>query len=244
MENKILERFKMQKLKGFTLAEIIITMGIVGVIAALTVPDLLSDYQNKAMAVKIRKSVNDFESALDQYITAEGKQRFSQTTVITSKNLDSFVKENFRVIKTCDGTNACKRDCATGDEACAKEVETCKEQVAAAGCFASENYMSIDGEKSEKFQCPEKSYILADSSAICISPAYMGTKYVITNIWIDINGPAEPNIGGRDMFGFYYGNIIAKKDTVSGGDAPKCKTDNTGIGCIAKLQQNNWKMDY
>ena len=58
MENKILERFKMQKLKGFTLAEIIITMGIVGVIAALTVPDLLSDYQNKAMAVKIRKSIN------------------------------------------------------------------------------------------------------------------------------------------------------------------------------------------
>ena len=45
----------MQKLKAFTLAEILITMGIVGVIAALTVPDLVSDYQNKAMAVQIRK---------------------------------------------------------------------------------------------------------------------------------------------------------------------------------------------
>lgn len=208
----------MQKLKAFTLAEILITMGIVGVIAALTVPDLVSDYQNKAMAVKARKSVNDFETTLDQYLTAEGKQRFSQTTVITSKNLDSFVKENFRVIKTCSAKSS--------------------------GCFASENYISIDNKTSAKFECSKQSYILADSSAICISPAYMGTMYVITNISIDVNGPAEPNIGGRDMFSFAYGNILAQKDEVLGGNATNCEKSYTGAGCIAKLQQNNWKMDY
>ena len=31
--------------KGFTLAEILITLGIVGIVAALTIPTLISNYQ-------------------------------------------------------------------------------------------------------------------------------------------------------------------------------------------------------
>lgn len=236
MENKILERFKMQKLKGFTLAEIIITMGIVGVIAALTVPDLLSDYQNKAMAVKTRKSINEIESAIDQYTTAEGKTSFAQTKVLTGgQTLDAFVRENFKVIKTCDGTNACKRDCATGDEACAKEVETCKEQVAAAGCFAKEKYISINNLYSANFNCSETSYILADSTAICIT-----ITSASLDVHIDVNGTEPPNIGGRDMFRF----TVNSKAEIKGGDAASCVNNPNGYGCIAKLQQNNWKMDY
>ena len=226
----------MKKLKAFTLAEIIITMGIVGVIAALTVPDLLSDYQNKAMAVKIRKSINEVESAIDQYVTAEGKTSFAQTKVLTGgQTLDAFVRENFRVIKTCDGTNTCKRDCATGDEACAKEVETCKEQVAAAGCFANEEYISIDNSASANFNCSETSYILADSSAIC-----MTIDSGLIDVHIDVNGTEPPNFGGRDMFKF----TINSKAEIKGGDAANCKKNSNGYGCIAKLQQNNWKMDY
>lgn len=236
MEDKILERFKMQKLKAFTLAEIIITMGIVGVIAALTVPDLVSDYQNKAMAVKIRKSVNDVESAIDQYITAEGKTNFAQTKVMTNRQtIDGFVRENFRVIKTCGGTNACKRDCAAGDEACAQEVATCKEQVAAAGCFANEKYISLDNSASANFNCSETSYILADSTAIC-----MTINSGLLDVHIDVNGTEPPNIGGRDMFKF----TVNSKVEINGGDAANCKKNSNGYGCIAKLQQNNWKMDY
>lgn len=205
----------MQKLKAFTLAEILITMGIVGVIAALTVPDLVNDYQNKAMAVKIRKSVNDFENTIDQYVTAEGKQHFNRTTAATSKDFDTFIKENFRVVRTCDAKTA--------------------------GCFASENYISIDGQKSDEFRCTKKSYILADSSAICMKPIYTGNSLFLVQVWIDVNGPAEPNIGGRDMFFFWF---VPSTDALLHGAANNCVTTSNGAGCITKLQENNWKMDY
>ena len=45
----------MLKLKAFTLAEILITMGIVGVIAALTVPDLVPKQSNGGENSKIRE---------------------------------------------------------------------------------------------------------------------------------------------------------------------------------------------
>ena len=224
--------------KAFTLAEIIITMGIVGVIAALTVPDLLSDYQNKAMAVKIRKSINEVESAIDQYVTAEGKTSFAQTKVLTGgQTLDAFVKENFKVVKSCGDATTCKKDCTDGDEACAKEVETCKKNIAAAGCFANESYFSINNTGSA-FNCVGSSYVLADSSAICLDFRNTSTPYIV--VFLDTNGSEPPNISGRDMFRF----VIKNNGTINPGNKTDCLSSTFGDGCIDKLQQNNWKMNY
>ena len=38
----------MRKLFGFTLAEVLITLGIIGIVAALTMPMLIAEYRNKA----------------------------------------------------------------------------------------------------------------------------------------------------------------------------------------------------
>ena len=37
----------MSKKKAFTLAEVLITLGIIGVVAALTMPSLMSNYRRK-----------------------------------------------------------------------------------------------------------------------------------------------------------------------------------------------------
>ena len=34
------------KLRGFTLAEVLVTLGIIGVVAAMTIPMLIINYQN------------------------------------------------------------------------------------------------------------------------------------------------------------------------------------------------------
>ena len=41
---------KMINKKGFTLAEVLITLGIIGVVAALTIPTLVQNYQTKSWA--------------------------------------------------------------------------------------------------------------------------------------------------------------------------------------------------
>ena len=41
---------------GFTLAEVLITLGIIGVVAALTMPVLVANYSKKADVAKLKKA--------------------------------------------------------------------------------------------------------------------------------------------------------------------------------------------
>ena len=97
----------MNKKFAFTLSEVLVTMGIIGVISALTVPTLVNNYQRKALSLQLRKTVTDIENAVDMLITEEGKTKFSATSYYN--NLDGFVTNRLKTIKTCskDETNEC-----------------------------------------------------------------------------------------------------------------------------------------
>src|SRR5574344_1226697 len=51
------ERARVRGLKkcAFTLAEVLITLGIIGVVAALTIPTLINSYQEKATITALKK---------------------------------------------------------------------------------------------------------------------------------------------------------------------------------------------
>ena len=57
--------------KGFTLAEILIVMGIVGVIAALTLPMLMTSVSNKSNAANLSAAISDVENAFTYMLTSE-----------------------------------------------------------------------------------------------------------------------------------------------------------------------------
>ena len=42
--------------KGFTLAEVLITLTIIGVVAAITIPSLIQNYQYRAWTAQLKKS--------------------------------------------------------------------------------------------------------------------------------------------------------------------------------------------
>lgn len=204
----------MNKKSAFTLTEVMITVGIIGVISALTVPTLMSNYQRKALAVQIRKTANNIASAADLLMTEEGKNKFSATSGY--KDLDAFITQKFKVLKTCESDDATE-------------------------CFASENYQSIDNSKTFAFTCAGKSYVLADSSAVCltIDDTYKPSVTVTT----DVNGSEGPNIAGRDLFMF---TINANTGAIEeAGDRSDCTSEATGKGCYDLLvNENNWQMNY
>lgn len=41
---------------AFTLAETLITLGIIGVVAALTIPSIIKNYQKKQTAIKLKQT--------------------------------------------------------------------------------------------------------------------------------------------------------------------------------------------
>ena len=49
---------------GFTLAEVLITLGIIGVVAALTIPTLVANYQKKVTVTKVKKVYVTLNNAL------------------------------------------------------------------------------------------------------------------------------------------------------------------------------------
>lgn len=71
---RLLREFKMPDLKnkkGFTLAETLITLTIIGVIAALTVPTLISKYQKQQFYAGAVKAQNTFQTWLQNELIRE-----------------------------------------------------------------------------------------------------------------------------------------------------------------------------
>lgn len=77
--------------RAFTLAEVLITLGIVGVIAAITLPNLVANYQKKVTATRLKKVYsnlyNAYNSAELEYGSSENWD-YPQTT-------ENFTVENF-----------------------------------------------------------------------------------------------------------------------------------------------------
>ena len=49
--------------KGFTLAEVLITLGIIGAVAAMTIPNLIQSYKEKEYTAKLKKFYSVMENA-------------------------------------------------------------------------------------------------------------------------------------------------------------------------------------
>ena len=51
------------KFLGFTLAEVLITIGIIGVVSAITIPNLLTNVRNKDLQAQLKKNIFRMESS-------------------------------------------------------------------------------------------------------------------------------------------------------------------------------------
>ena len=53
--------------KAFTLAEVLITLGIIGIVAALTLPNLIEEHQKKETSVKLQKMYSTLNQVIQKY---------------------------------------------------------------------------------------------------------------------------------------------------------------------------------
>lgn len=89
--------------KGFTLAEVLITLAIIGVVAAIVMPSVMSNYQYKSVGVKLSKFMATVEAAARPFVV--NNDNFSVTTngtgkdATTESNASDFINEAF-IFKT------------------------------------------------------------------------------------------------------------------------------------------------
>ena len=81
----------MKRMKsGFTLAEVLITLGIIGVVAAIVMPSVMTNYTYKTVGVKLSKFMSQLEGATRPYVV--------QNASFTKSDRDgvaTFVQESF-----------------------------------------------------------------------------------------------------------------------------------------------------
>ena len=94
--------------KGFTLAETLITLGVIGVIATLTLPNLIADFQNKTYVAQLQRSYNMLQSAVDNLFVDKDVDNLADSGVLDSAgNLESFLKNYFKIVKYCSNPDDC-----------------------------------------------------------------------------------------------------------------------------------------
>ena len=103
-----MKRFK----KGFTLAEVLITLSIIGVIAAIVMPTMMTNYQYKTLGAKLSKFSSQLESTARAYVVAN--DTFAPNA--TASAVADFANDAFLITAVNDDTTKNKVE-ATGDSA-------------------------------------------------------------------------------------------------------------------------------
>lgn len=184
------------KNNAFTLTEVLIAVGIVGVIAALVIPAIVSDYQSSAMDSQIRRTEQTLEDALNKLVVAENKISFTETPMYTSagstvsyeETSGKFIKKYLSVAKYY-GDSVANAD-EIKNEAFAKEYY-------AYNSGTDSSAASTEGVSRRKFS-PDITgacAVLKDGASLCLKPQVGGTA---AGGIIDMNGPKGPNVFGRD----------------------------------------------
>ena len=213
------------KKTAFTMAEVLITLGIIGVVAAMTLPVLITKYKKHDLENRFKKSAAIVENAITQtaqelsveYLLRKETCQFLDTIPQEERDLinDNFVSK-LKIGHELKLDTFDKGADKISDEANKKEIYTFK-----SGNKAAPFYL---------FNLFSTSYLLADGTTVSTIRFQTHGLGDGLKIVFDTNGPFKgPNRYGYDIFIY---------DT--GGWCRECCDDQYFYGCFdyAKADQN------
>ena len=216
--------------KGFTLAEVLITLSIIGVVAALTAPALTKNSGQAKIGPSLAKFVNTFETAGGLMMQEQSLTRFVDADAgesISSLPMEELAN-NMLMAPTTEAYNYYPPNGGTATTIAAGSAYVLKD----GSIMGVLPYATVTN--------------LGDKGA------YKGT---IADIIYDINGNAGKNRAGKDVFMFVldnsgtlvpYGSNTYKYLYPSFKTA--CDADGStlaaGLACTGAIADNSWKVDY
>ena len=95
---------------GFTLAEVLVTLGIIGVVSAMTVPTLMQNHQRKTYVTQLHKVYNEITQAALQYQTDRNAVNLREAGINSEASANAFIRNYFKVVNECEGLSGCFAD--------------------------------------------------------------------------------------------------------------------------------------
>lgn len=101
-----LNKIRGSKAPAFTLTEVLLAVLIVGIIAALVLPAVVTKYQDKTFESAFNREVHSLQDSIDSLAAVENQQSFYETTL--AKTPETYMKKYLRVSKYCGASG---KDC-------------------------------------------------------------------------------------------------------------------------------------
>jgi len=239
---------KSQRYTGFTLAEVLITLGIIGIVAGMTIPNLVKSYQTNVYKTQIKTTFSQLQQAsklismdrggdlLGLYYEGVDHQQpaacldDSGAAIACTTLFRYRFKEKMQVAKDCptsSGANGCWVNA---------EIKSISPTAAPYGSFYG-----------------YAGFILANGSSVVFEPMSVTNwlvhpdkyKKIVGIFDVDVNNIKPPNTNGVDVFRFWlmatgdlfpYGTTEVNCNWES--EANCDRSGGTGTGCAIKVFRN------
>ncbi len=210
-------------LVGFTLAEVLITLGIIGVVAALTLPSLIQNYRKQQTITGLKKAYSVINQAMKLSEIENGPYETweSGANITPRAYIQKYFLPYFKGAHLCDTYQTC-------------------------GFKSNAPYKTVIGTQStatltyEHYRIP---FITEDG--IMYSISVKADNRNDEGIMIDVNGSKGPNKVGVDFFNFYRTNngivpygVGLSIDEIDASVA----NDINCYACAAKIIKDGWQI--
>lgn len=222
----------MQK-RAFTLTELLIALGIIGAIAAVSIPSLMSNINNRVLASQLKNTVVGIQQVIDEQLTRNNTTSLLDTDFKSPTSL--LTEGNFSVAKICPAGQA------------------------HIGCWnitdSTTPYKWLTGttfKMNNSLTLKLKSGALISYFSTTSAPfTYEGTiDKVIGAFDIDVNGNEGPNIAGRDFYSFYITDKGKIVDNYYNSENVLLSTKQTACqkgsayACFGAVVDDGWRINY
>ena len=217
-----------RKRTAFTLAEVLITIGIIGIVAALTIPAIIANTQDKEYEVARKRMLQTFGEGV-RLISIQGEMQSANNA---EDFVENYLKKQIKIMKTCDNDNLKACGIETGTNA----IKAWSDKKITRTMPRTTSQLNSGIASGHTMKNPTKSYgfVMANGYAVNLfynpncwtrdklnpNSGYLfsnyASDYVCVNAIYDMNGLKGPNQAGKDI-GFV---TILYPDTTSIALAP------------------------
>ncbi len=229
---------------AFTLAEVLITLGIIGVVAAMTMPSLIQKYQEKVTVAKLKKVYNIMSNGYIRAKSDYGTMDMWELGIDKGDSIDKVSKIIDIFSKYIKIVSKCNSNCKNWD------------------------VYNLNGQLDNTDKYMDYA-ILADGTSI--SNIYINSSNCDINFGsgplkngcgsfkVDLNGNKKPNTYGKDIFEFIFtkeavvaiganndrSTPVTPSDPYAADSTANCFVEGrlAGIACTAWVIYNE-NMDY
>ena len=223
--------------KAFTTAELLISLIVIGVIAALVIPVFTKDYNTRIRAAAIKDTYATLMSAIQRACADKNVTYFSHTGYMGSKaSLEEFLKKYLRGKIESAGSSKFNNKYSS-----ISNPKPSGQGLTDGPKDSSYAYFTMQNGGMLAMTCRDGKLMHFKATSGYNVPTNEGedTQRYCT-FYIDTNGRFAPNIGGIDMFTFHIGSY---SNNVAIQSSTLCKSSALGENCVYQLIRNDWNID-